>query len=340
MTASFSLHGCVPAVTAERVYFIGECRGQKDAAIIRAIDRKTHQVVWTMDPARNNGIACQSASPIVVDDLVLVSCGAAGKKSDLVLALDQRTGAVRWTSEFASAGDHSQLMNAPQVATVAGVRQIVMHHQGGVGGIALDGKRLWNWEGYQRKTLRSTPSISPDGHIFVASGHEGSSALLRVTRSGTAWICTTVYADGLHGRAEAKKDSPFAPYCGPHLVEGNDFYNSGAWWNGALYVSGFKGLHCTRADGTIAWYGSRNTDKEGASVIAVNGRILTLCQIRGKGTCLTITKADPRACTQLAGVPIHDRLHNVELAYADGRIISVSPLDGEIVCVDLGARRP
>lgn len=53
-TASFSLHGCVPAVTADFVYFIGECRAQKETAVLRAIDRKTHQVAWTMDPATKN----------------------------------------------------------------------------------------------------------------------------------------------------------------------------------------------------------------------------------------------------------------------------------------------
>jgi outer membrane protein assembly factor BamB len=340
VTASFSLHGCVPAVASNLVYYIGECRGQKETAVLRAIDQNRHQVAWTLDPATKNWSLVQAASPIVVDDLVLVPCGMGRKKSDLLLALDRHTGAVRWTCEFESPGDHSQLINAPQVATLGGVRQIVMHHQGGVGGVALDGKKLWNWDGYQRKTLRSTPSISPDGHIFVASGHEGSSALLQVTRTGDTWTCTTVYADGLRGRAEAKKDSPFAPFCGPHLVEGNDFYNSGAWWDNSLYVSGFKGLHCARADGTIAWYGTRNTDKEGTSVIAVNGRILTLSQVKGKGTCLIIAKADSKAYSELAAVPLHNRLHNVELAFANGRLVSVSPLDGEVVCVDLGAKRP
>lgn len=339
-TASFSLHGCVPAVTADFVYFIGECRAQKETAVLRAIDRKTHQVAWTMDPATKNWALVQTASPVVVDDLVLVSCGVNGKKRDLLLALDRRMGAVRWTSEFESAGDHSMLMNAPQVATIGGVRQIVMHHQGGVGGVALDGKKLWNWDGYQRKTLRSTPSVSPDGHVFVASGHEGSSALLRVTRTGQTWTPATVYADGLRGRGEAKKDSPFGPGCGPHLVEGNDFYNSGAWWDGALYVSGYMGLHCTRADGTIAWHeNQRKGDKEGASVIAVNGRILTLSQIKKKGTCLLIAGADPKTFAELAAVPIHARLSNAEFAYAEGQIVSVSPLDGEVVCVDLGVGR-
>jgi hypothetical protein len=336
---SGGVHGSVPAVAADAVYVIGECRWDRETAVLRAIDRTSHGIIWAMDPAKNGWALHQTSIPIVVNGFVVVQCGASGSR-DILLALDRRTGEVAWQSEQQMKGFRGRMMIAPQVATLGGIRQIVMHYQGGVAGVGLDGKRLWTWEGYRRGTLRTTPSVSPEGLIFVASGHEGSSAMFRVSRAGDDWTCTTIYADGLTGRGQSVKDkdnNPFWPTV-PHLVDGNDFYNSGAWWDEALYVNAAKGLHCTLADGTIAWHSAKGG--RGAGVIAVNGRILTLEGVKGKGVCLAIYRADPKTRTQLATIPIHQRSHNVELAYADGRVIAVSPLDGEVVCVDLGAKRP
>jgi hypothetical protein len=55
------------------------------------------------------------------------------------------------------------------------------------------------------------------------------------------------------------------------------------------------------------------------------------CFAVNKGASLMIFQADPKARTQLAAIPVHDHLHNVELAYADGRVVLVSPSDGEVV---------
>ena len=339
--ASFQLHGSIPAVTDDFVYLISDVKtGDKPgpaSASIRAIDLALHRQAWMLDPATRGCFVSQHASPIVVDDLLLF---VAQKKGGAALvALDRRNGEARWVADAPGGG---WMIHAPQSATIGGVRQIVMHHGKGATGFDLAGKPLWTWTDYQRWSLRSCPSVSPEGLIFVASGHEGSSAMFRVSRHGDDWTCTTIYADGLTGRGKGVKDkdtNPFWPTV-PHLVDGNDYYSSGAWWDEALYANCTRGLHCTRADGTIAWHGKAQSGKAGCSVIAVNGRILTLEGVKGKGVCLAVYAADPKTRTQLATIPIHQRSHNVELAYAGGRVISVSPLDGEVVCVDLGAKRP
>ena len=188
------------------------------------------------------------------------------------MALDAATGEQRWVCPAPLIkGFNASLQNAPQIATIAGVRQIVFHHTSGVAGISPQGELLWNWDGYRKGTLTASPSINPDGYIYVCSGHYGQSALFQVTLEDGAWQCRKVYSDGR--QEDGTKDES-------HLVSFNKVVNSAAWWDGAFYTTGKKGIHCLQLDGEIPWTsgnrGRGNPQIELPSLIIVNGIIFTL----------------------------------------------------------------
>jgi hypothetical protein len=322
-----------PAVAGGRVYVIGPA-GYRDPASVRAIDLKTRTQAWVVEPAQDGLTLHANASPHVVDDLVL-STVKEGEK-DALLALDRATGARRWKTvlPFVSGGS-GVMQNAPQVATFDGLRQIVVHHPNGLSGVGLDGALLWTNSGYQRKTLTATPSVAPDGHVYVSSGHEGSCALFRVARANGAWTCTTVFADGLKLKGEVQNG-----YDLPHLIYGNWNVVSASWWNGHFFAVGTKGLHCLRPDGSIAWTSGEPPPKPGwnPATSVVNGYVVTFAGGKKRGVLL-IAKADPARFIRIAEVPIHNATPNTQLAYAAGRIVSRCADDGEIVCVDLGLTR-
>lgn len=324
-----------PAVDADRVYIVGPA-AYYEPANLQAIDLKTHQQVWVMESAKMGLSLHANASPLVEDDTVLCNAKDAEHR-DVLLALDRSTGTRRWqlTLPFLNGGT-GVMQNAPQLAAFDGVRQIVVHHPNGVSGVSLDGKLLWTNDRYQRKTLTATPSVSPEGYIYVSSGHEGSCALFRVTREGGAWKCATVFADGTKVKGEVQDG-----YNMPHLIFGNWNVVSASSWSNHFYAVGTKGLHCLRMDGTFAWTSNESPGKPGwnPATIIVNGRVLHISGGRKPG-CLVAAKADPAGYIKLAELKLHSKITNTQLAYANGRVVSRCVDDGEIVCVDLGATKP
>jgi outer membrane protein assembly factor BamB len=328
----------MPAVTVEHVYVVGppppnarEEDGRDPPVPLRAVDRTTHQDAWLFDPATVNVQVNKCASPCVEGALVLVS--GKGKSGDVLLAVDRRSGRHAWTCELPFVnGFHGRLMNAPQVAAFDGVRQIVVHHDSGVSGVSPDGKLLWNWDGYRRGTLTATPTVAPDGHIYVSSGHEGSCALFRVTRRDGQWTCTTVFVDGETGRHSVSAAGRM-----PHLIDGNKNITSAAWHDGCFFAVGQKGLHCLKSDGSIAWTGNQKPPNISTSTVVLSANVLTY--LSGD---LLIARASPDRFQELARVKVGPHATSSQLAGADGRVLIRCDGDakeggkgGELVCVDL-----
>lgn len=313
----------MPMIGPQHIFISGP-----EASSLRAIDRRTHQPVWVADISKLGVEMVPQASPHLTGNLLL--CSVKIKGTDLLLALDAATGAERWRREAPFiTGFNASLQNAPQVATIAEVRQAVFHHTSGVCGVGLDGTLLWNWTDYRRGTLTATPTVTPGGFIYVSSGHEGSCALFQVTRNGSEWQCRTVFCDGEKGKNEVTVNGVTA-----HLIYGNWNVTSAAWWEGSFYATGQKGLHCLREDGTIAWT-SDTGEANNPSTIVVNGRVFTLTQPKRGGCELLVAAADRTVYRRIAQIPIHSKVPKTALVYADGHVLSHGPNDQEIVCVTL-----
>lgn len=108
---------------------------------LTCIDSSNGQTLWQRNvldeadaPIPQWGL---SISPLIVDDLVVVFAG--GKDEQGLLAYDLTTGEPRWSTPAGT-----MTYGSPQVMTIDGVRQIVMHDEQSLFAVDIEtGKRFW-----------------------------------------------------------------------------------------------------------------------------------------------------------------------------------------------------
>ena len=176
---------------------------------VAALDA-TGRVVWTKHLGTEYGPFeinwAHSSSPTVYRDSLILLCYH--EKSSYLLALDTRTGAVRWKID-APSGVTSY--STPLVVESGGRAEIIVNSSAGVAGHdALTGAPLWRFDEanrfpvpmplahdgviYTSRGYRSSPfmAIRPGGRGDIANSH----VLWRVP-SGGPYISSLVYYDGL-----------------------------------------------------------------------------------------------------------------------------------------------
>jgi outer membrane protein assembly factor BamB len=144
-----------PTLAGGRVYTLGA------TGIVNALDAGSGARAWSRDAAADTGAKTPiwgfAGSPLVAGELVVVA--ASGR----LAAYDIATGEPRWTQ--ARGGSYS----SPHLATLAGVRQVVLLSSSGASGVALeDGALLWEyaWDGVPMLQ----PAQTPDGDLLVTTG--------------------------------------------------------------------------------------------------------------------------------------------------------------------------
>jgi outer membrane protein assembly factor BamB len=167
-----------PTVDGGQVFAMG-ARGR-----LSALDGRTGRPLW---PARDVlkdtsptmaqwGKAC---SPLVVDEMVVVSGGAEAKSS--LVAYHRHTGELIWKADDQQTGHESY--DSPMLAELCGQRQIVIFNDDAVAGHdPATGKQLWAhpWPGNEPKVTQ--PLVLPGDRLLVASGYGVGSALLKLSR--------------------------------------------------------------------------------------------------------------------------------------------------------------
>ena len=167
-----------PSWADGRVYALGAL-GE-----LRALDEKTGALAWRVnildDNAASNLTWGMAASPLIVDDLVIVLPGGPAGRS--VVAYDRRTGARRW-----SALNDKQAYSAPTLATIAGTRQILIVTATRLVSMTPDaGEVLWEYPWPTANDINaSQPVILPPGNrVLLSSGYGHGAALIEVTQTG------------------------------------------------------------------------------------------------------------------------------------------------------------
>jgi len=175
-----------PTWDGGRVYALG-ATGE-----FRCIEAATGKVLWSKNILSENGAAnlnwAMAASPLVVDDKVIVQPGGRSGKS--VVAYSKLTGQVIW-----SALDDTQAYTSPMVVHLAGRRQILtVSGERAMGLAAEDGALLWDYPWTTQYGVNAAqPIVVDQTHVFLSAGYGHGSELLEVTPSGSAFQVRTVW---------------------------------------------------------------------------------------------------------------------------------------------------
>jgi outer membrane protein assembly factor BamB len=161
-----------PTVAGRRVYALGS------TGILNCLDLEAGSLLWSKDITSDNRARLNewgaSCSPLVVDDLVVVSAGGGDKRS--LVAYRAATGEFVW-----GAGSDGAGYSSPCLVTLAGIAQILIFNSGGV--CAHDpatGTVLWKYRWPGGHPHVSTPIVIPDDRLLVSSGYGVGSELLKI----------------------------------------------------------------------------------------------------------------------------------------------------------------
>ena len=176
-----------PTISHGRVFAMGA------TGILDCLDAATGRLVWTHDILKENGLANnpfgKSSSPLVIDDLVVVT-GGMTKKSTL-LAYRNGDGAPAW-----QAGTDEASFSSPTLATMDGKQQIVSINASSVTGHdAADGRILWEYAWANNKWPKcAQPVLLPDNRILLSASFDAGCVLLKVHSSADGkWSATELW---------------------------------------------------------------------------------------------------------------------------------------------------
>jgi outer membrane protein assembly factor BamB len=153
----------------------GECRWQKNLLEELHITREDDAAAISYGRAN---------SPLVVDDLVIVPGGGPpGGPMVSLVAYDKKTGDTVWHG-----GERQISYSSPAIATLGGVRQILIVNEANVSGHDVKtGKVLWEypWEAVSstRPNVAQAVPVPPD-RVFVSKGYGQGAALLKLAPAG------------------------------------------------------------------------------------------------------------------------------------------------------------
>jgi outer membrane protein assembly factor BamB len=159
---------------------------------LRCLDAKTGAVSWgkniLTDNQAQNLTWAMAASPLVVDDKVIVIPGGSGGKS--VVAYNKLTGAPVWRSQ-----DDRAAYVSPMLVTLAGRRQILVVTASRVLGLAPEnGALLWSqsWDTDMGINV-SQPIVVDKNRFFISSGYGKGASLVEVTGAGNSFTARNVW---------------------------------------------------------------------------------------------------------------------------------------------------
>jgi outer membrane protein assembly factor BamB len=175
-----------PTYHEGRVYALGAL-GE-----LRCLDARTGALVWRRNILEDNGARNldwgMSASPLIVDDKVVVLPGGRSGKS--VAAYSKTDGEPVWTSL-----DDQQAYTSPMLATLAGIRQIVVVSASRAVGLAVEeGRLLWEYPWFTQVGINvAQPLLLGGDRVFLSAGYGHGAAVFEVVRAGDRFSTSTIW---------------------------------------------------------------------------------------------------------------------------------------------------
>jgi outer membrane protein assembly factor BamB len=259
---------------------------------LRCLDANTGSVIWgkniLSDNQANNLPWAMAASPLVVDDKVIVLPGGAPNKS--VVAYNKNTGAPVW-----KVLNDSQAYVSPMLVELAGRRQIMVVSSSRVVGLVPEtGALLWSYAWDTSMGINvSQPIVVDKNRFFISSGYGKGAALVEVKGSGDSLTATTIWEN----------------------INMKNKFNSSVLHNGYVYGLDEGILTCLDVNtGERKWKGGRYGYGQ---VLLASGHLI-LTSDTGE---LALVKASPDQYTEVARFPaLQGQTWNYP-AIADGRLL-------------------
>ncbi len=140
---------------------------------VHALNSETGRMLWMVDVTGINGRAPRwgfSGSPRILGDMLLLNSGKHG------LALDRRSGEVRWASPagvsgYATAVPYGENDN----------RLVIFGERAAYGVNAVNGEEVWSYEWITSYNVNAADPIVVGNQVFISSGYNKGAALLDVT---------------------------------------------------------------------------------------------------------------------------------------------------------------
>ncbi|HEX3248921.1 MAG TPA: PQQ-binding-like beta-propeller repeat protein [Pyrinomonadaceae bacterium] len=175
-----------PTWDAGRLYALG-ATGE-----LRCLDANSGAVIWgknilSDNQARNLPWA-MAASPLIVDDKVIVLPGGTSGKS--VVAYNKNTGAPVWRVL-----NDTQAYVSPMLVELGGRRQIVVVSASRVVGLTPEnGTLLWEYPWDTDNGINVSQPIMVDrNRFFISSGYGKGAALVEIKGSGNSFTASTIW---------------------------------------------------------------------------------------------------------------------------------------------------
>ena len=174
-----------PTIVSNRVYTLGA------TGLLNCLDLETGARIWSKDIIKDNQAKLNgwgmSGSPLVIDHKVIVNAGGANDRS--LVAYDAASGDFVWGGGNAGA-DYS----SPLVATLAGVRQILIFTGRVSAHDVVSGKVLWEYPWPGGHPHIAMPVILPGDRVLITSGYGTGSELLQIKNAADSkWSATRIW---------------------------------------------------------------------------------------------------------------------------------------------------
>jgi outer membrane protein assembly factor BamB len=159
---------------------------------LRCLDANSGAVIWGKNILSENQAEnlqwAQAASPLIVDDKVIVLPGGGGGKS--VVAYNKMTGAPVW-----KALDDRQAYVSPMLVELGGRRQIVVVSSTRVVGLTPEnGSLLWSYPWDTDMGINvSQPVVVDRNRFFISSGYGKGAALVELKPNGDTFTPATIW---------------------------------------------------------------------------------------------------------------------------------------------------
>jgi outer membrane protein assembly factor BamB len=162
-----------PAIDKGKIYALGA------TGILNALDASNGQLIWTRDAAADTEAEIGgwgfTGSPLVIDDLVLVTVGGT------VVAYDKQTGDLSWRGP-----EGGEAYSSPHFFTINGIPQVIVFAKPGVSSFEpKSGKLLWEYANPLARIVQ--PGITAEGEILISTKNGMAVQCLSLEEQAGTW---------------------------------------------------------------------------------------------------------------------------------------------------------